>query len=58
MAAGSHALVYAYRPHSFRLGLTISVATLSIVALLGCCSLARAGQTSRGAAWSDPSEGC
>jgi Bacterial membrane protein YfhO len=44
VAPGSHLLVYTYRPRSFRLGLTISVATLSVVALLGCCSLARAAR--------------
>ncbi len=43
VAAGSHLLVYTYRPRSFRLGMTISGATLSVVALLGCCSLIRAG---------------
>ena len=33
--AGSHRLVYTYRPRSFRLGMMISLAALAVVALLG-----------------------
>jgi hypothetical protein len=33
--AGSHRLVYSYRPHSFRLGMMVSLAALAVVALLG-----------------------
>lgn len=44
VAAGPHLLVYTYRPHSFRLGMTISVATLSVVTLLGCWNLVRAAR--------------
>jgi hypothetical protein len=53
VAAGSHRLVYTYFPRSFRLGITISLATLTILALLGCWRLARwsprgAGASSQG----------
>jgi hypothetical protein len=36
VAAGHHSLVYTYRPASFRTGMTISLATLLVLAFLGC----------------------
>jgi hypothetical protein len=42
VGAGSHRLVYAYFPPSFRLGMMISLATLAALVLLGGRRLARA----------------
>jgi hypothetical protein len=40
--AGHHLLLYTYRPASFRLGMTISAATLLVLAASGCWFLCRA----------------